>query len=51
MILDSSFVIDLLADDPDAFQNGVEMVDRGEMRWLPTPVLAAIFCGASTTAC
>jgi len=48
MILDSTFVIDLLADDGAAFEKGVELVDAGELQWLPTPVVAEVYYGAMT---
>lgn len=49
MILDSSFLFDLMAEDSDAFDKGVELVERGEVQWLPTPVLAEVSYGASRT--
>lgn len=48
MILDSTYLFDLMAEDEDAFEKGVELVDRGEMQWLPTPVVAEAFYGAAT---
>lgn len=48
MILDSTFLFDLMAEDSDAFAKGVELVERGEVQWLPTPVLAEVFYGAAT---
>ena len=48
MILDSTFLFDLMAEDPDAFSKGVELVELGEVQWLPTPVIAEVFYGAST---
>jgi predicted nucleic acid-binding protein len=48
MILDSTFVFDLMAGDRDAFEKGVELVERGEMQWLPTPVVAESYYGAMT---
>jgi predicted nucleic acid-binding protein len=48
MILDSTFLFDLMAEDSDAFEKGVTLVDRGEMQWLPTPVVAEVFYGAAT---
>lgn len=48
MILDSSYLFDLLADDPDAFSKGVELVDRGEVQRLPTPVIAETHYGVAT---
>lgn len=48
MILDSTYVFDLIASDPDAFEKGVEVVERGELQWLPTPVVAEAFYGVAT---
>lgn len=49
MILDSSYLFDLMADDPDAFEKGAELVERGEMQWLPTPVVAEAYYGVATS--
>lgn len=48
MILDSTYVFDLMANDADAFEKGVELVERGEMQWLPTPVVAEAYYGVAT---
>jgi predicted nucleic acid-binding protein len=48
MILDSTFVFDLMADDRDAFAKGVELVEAGEVQWLPTPVVQEAYYGAMT---
>ena len=48
MILDSSYLFDLMGEDPDAFAKGVELVERGEMQWLPTPVVAETYYGVFT---
>lgn len=48
MILDSTYLFDLMAEDDNAFRKGVELVDRGEMQWLPTLVVAEAFYGAAT---
>jgi predicted nucleic acid-binding protein len=48
MILDSTFVLDLVAEDRDAFEKGVEVVEREEQQWIPTPVVAEAFYGAAT---
>ena len=37
-----------MADDPDAFAKGAELVENGEMQWLPTPVVAAAYYGVAT---
>jgi predicted nucleic acid-binding protein len=49
MILDSSYLFDLMRDDPDAFEKGVELVERGEIQWLPTPVVAEAYYGVFTS--
>jgi len=48
MIIDASYLFDLLAEDADAFAKGAELVDRGEMQWLPTPVVAEVYYGVAT---
>jgi len=48
MIIDSSYLFDLMAEDPDAFSKGAELVDNGEMQWLPTPVVAETYYGVAT---
>jgi len=48
MIIDSSYLFDLMANDPDAFAKGTELVERGEMQWLPAPVVAEVYYGVAT---
>ena len=48
MIIDSSYLFDLMAEDTGAFAKGVELVERGEMQWLPTPVVAEAYYGVAT---
>lgn len=48
MIVDSSYLFDLMAEDPDAFEKGNELVERGEMQWLSTPVVAETYYGVAT---
>jgi predicted nucleic acid-binding protein len=48
MIVDSSYLLDLMAGGPDAFENGTEVVGRGEMQWLPTPVVAETYYDVAT---
>jgi predicted nucleic acid-binding protein len=48
MIIDSSFLFDLMADDPDAFSKGTQLTEDGEMQWLPTPVVAEVYYGVAT---
>jgi predicted nucleic acid-binding protein len=48
MIVDSSYLFDLMAEDPAAFEKGAELVERGEMQWLPTPVVAETYYGVAT---
>ena len=37
-----------MAEDPEAFSKGAELVDKGEMQWLPTPVVAEAYYGVAT---
>lgn len=48
MILDSSYLFDLMADDADAFAKGTELVESGAIQWLPTPVVAEAYYGVAT---
>ncbi|QIO24240.1 PIN domain-containing protein [Haloarcula sp. JP-L23] len=48
MIIDSSYLFDLMANDQDAFTKGSDLVNRGEMQWLPTPVVAEVYYGVAT---
>lgn len=48
MILDSSYLFDLMAGDADAFSKGTQLVETGEMQWLPTPVVAETYYGVAT---
>ncbi|MFB6308059.1 MAG: PIN domain-containing protein [Haloarculaceae archaeon] len=48
MILDSSYLFDLMAGEPDAFSKGTELVEAGEMQWLPAPVVAEVYYGVAT---
>jgi hypothetical protein len=48
MIIDSSYLLDLMAGNPDAFSKGTELVEDGEMQWLPTPVVAEAYYGVAT---
>lgn len=48
MIIDSSYLFDLMAGEQRAFSKGVELVENGEMQWLPTPVVAETYYGVAT---
>lgn len=48
MIIDSSYLFDLMGEDQGAFEKGAELVERGEMQWLPTPVVAEAYYGVFT---
>ena len=48
MILDSTYVFDLMAENREAFEKGTELVEQGEIQWLPTPVVAEAYYGAMT---
>ncbi|WP_435178656.1 PIN domain-containing protein [Halorussus sp. AFM4] len=49
MILDSTYVFDLMAENRRAFEKGVEIVERGELQWLPTAIFAEAYYGAVST--
>jgi predicted nucleic acid-binding protein len=49
MILDSSYLFDLMRNDEAAFRKGVELVESGEIQWLPTPVVAEAYYGVFTS--
>lgn len=48
MIIDSSYLFDLMSGDETAFSKGVQLVEAGEMQWLPTPVVAEAYYGVAT---
>ncbi len=48
MIIDSTYLFDLMAGDPAAFSKGTALVENGEMQWLPTPVVAETYYGVAT---
>jgi len=48
VILDSTYLFDLMAENPGAFETGTRLVEDGEVQWLPTPVLAETYYGAAT---
>lgn len=48
MIVDSSYLFDLMAGDPDAFRKGVELVEQGEMQRVPASVIAEAYYGVAT---
>lgn len=48
MILDSSFLFDLMRGNQGAFSKGEKLVEDGEMQWLPTPVVAEAYYGVAT---
>ncbi|MFC7140685.1 PIN domain-containing protein [Halosimplex aquaticum] len=50
MILDSSYLFDLIEGDPEALRTGEELTDAGEVQWLPTPVVAEVYYGVVYTA-
>ncbi|WP_312912045.1 PIN domain-containing protein [Natronosalvus caseinilyticus] len=45
MILDSSFLIALGRHDQAAFETGVSIAERGDIQWVPTPVIAELEYG------
>lgn len=48
MIIDSSYLFDLMAEDAAAFEKGAELAEEGKMQWLPTPVVAETYYGVTT---
>lgn len=48
MIIDSSFLFDLMAGEEGAFSKGIELAETGEMQWLPAPVIAEAYYGVAT---
>jgi len=48
MIIDSTYLFDLMGGDRNAFEKGSELVNDGKMQWLPTPVVAETYYGVST---
>lgn len=47
MILDTSFILDLWDDDPDAVRKAREVDARGEPIYIPTPVLFELWEGVA----
>ena len=48
MIIDSSYLFDLMAEDVGSLSKGAELVENGEMQWLPSPVVAEVYYGVAT---
>lgn len=49
MILDSSYIFDLMDGVPEALQKGHSLTENGEVQWLPTPVVAEVYYGVVYT--
>jgi predicted nucleic acid-binding protein len=51
VILDSSYIFDLIGstESDEAFQKGSALNERGEVQWLPTPVVAEVYYGVTYT--
>lgn len=47
MILDTSYLFDLMEGDTDAHELGEQLTDSGEIQWLPTPVVAEVYYGVT----
>lgn len=47
MILDTSHLLALLSGDPDAQRVGLELETEPGVQWLPTPVVAEVYYGAT----
>lgn len=50
MILDSSYLFDLMDGETDALEKGSVLTESGEIQWLPTPVVAEVYYGVVYTA-
>ncbi|WP_394740610.1 PIN domain-containing protein [Natronococcus roseus] len=50
MILDSSYLFDLMEGVPEAIRTGHDLTETGEVQWLPTPVVAEVYYGVAYTA-
>ncbi|AUX09489.1 PilT protein domain protein [Halalkaliarchaeum desulfuricum] len=49
MILDSSYLFDVMDGNPNALEIGTQLTDNGEIQWLPTPVVAEVYYGVVYT--
>ena len=49
MILDSSYLFDLMAGDEAALRTGNEIAETDEVQWLPTTVVAEVYYGVEYT--
>lgn len=49
MILDSSYIFDLMDGRPEAIEEGRELTNTGEVQWLPSPVVAEVYYGVAYT--
>ena len=49
MILDSSYLFDLMDGVPAAVEIGHELTANGEVQWLPAPVVAEVYYGVAYT--
>ena len=47
MILDTSYIFDLMDGNSDAHQVGGELTDSGVIQWLPVPVVAEVYYGVT----
>ena len=48
MIMDASYLFDLSGNDPEAFEKGIELSERGEIQWVPTSVIMEAYYGVTT---
>lgn len=49
MILDSSYVFDLMAGVTEAVRTGTRLAETEEVQWLPSPVIAEVYYGVVYT--
>lgn len=47
MILDTSYIFDIMDGDEAAHRTGQELTDSGAIQWLPSPVVAEVYYGVT----
>lgn len=50
MILDPSYIFDLMDGVANAIEKRTELTETGEVQWLPTPVVSEVYYGVVYTA-
>lgn len=49
VVLESSYIFDLIGGVPEAIEAGNTIADSGEVQWLPTPVSGEVYYGVYFT--